>query len=554
MGLKRSVALISVLAALATTFVHRRAALVRSGVPLDPAHVRGALHVHTGLSADGYGSLDGVARAAVQAALDFVVVTDHGSELPPDAEGYRHGVLLLGGIEKSSDAGHALALGLALLPFRLDGDPASVVRDVADLGGFLVAAHPKSRHAESCWTGGFTGVSGVEILNLAEPGVWPAGLALLAPSVRYLADPQGALLRALRFSRSSLEVWDRVLRERPLAGLLGSDAHGGFPSHREIFRLASQHLLLERPLRGELVADRALVLAALRRGRGWVALDALADASRFAFQAESAGRVALAGESLALEGGAEIRVAAAAPAGTELVLLRNGSVIERASRVVHRTDETGTYRVEAYLPPALVPGTAKPWILSGAIDVYSATELAAREEQARRLPPLDSPPLPAALFLDVFEERALSPRWQIDRSSDARAATALVNGALRFDFKLGGGPKTHASVCDYAPRDLSDARGLVFRVRADRRFRFDVQLRVADASTPEGVRIWRHSVRAEPTWRTLAVPFADLKTYDQRAGRPELARARGIYFHVDEAQLAPGSAGTLWIDDVGLAR
>jgi hypothetical protein len=29
---------------------------------------------------------------------------------------------------------------------------------------------------------------------------------------------------------------------------------------------------------------------------------------------------------------------------------------------------------------------------------------------------------------------------------------------------------------------------------------------------------------------------------------------RGVYFHIDEAHLAPGSSGTLWLDDYGSGR
>jgi hypothetical protein len=84
--------------------------------------------------------------------------------------------------------------------------------------------------------------------------------------------------------------------------------------------------------------------------------------------------------------------------------------------------------------------------------------------------------------------------------------------------------------------------------------RFDVQVRTADATSPGGVRIWRRSVRAESDWRSVTLPLAALETYDRRGGRPSLADTRGIYFHVDEAMLAPGSHGTLWIGDLGLGR
>lgn len=553
MRAKTAIAMLATSAALAQALAHR-AATPPFSPSADPAHVRGAVHVHTRASHDGHGDLDTVARAAARARLAFVVVTDHNSEASLGIDGYRHGVLLLGGLEKSTDAGHALALGLTSLPFRLDGDPAALVRDVADLGGFVIVAHPASEQHESAWSGDLTGVAGVEILNLAQPGAWPHGSGLIAPMLRYLVDPQGALLSAFRASRAALGIWDEALRERPLAGLLGSDAHGGLPSHEAIFRFASQHLLLAQPLSGDSARDRALVLDALRAGRGWLALDSAADASRFVFEARIDGQRAGPGQSLALEGPVELRAEVAAPEGTELVLLRDGAPIERGPRILLGTSLGGSYRIEVYLDPARAPGALKPWILSGPIHLYPASVLAARQERGRRLPPQDSPLLDPTELLADFSERELDPRWRVDRSPDAAATAALDNGTLRFDFRLGAEQTTHASVCVWEPRDLSARSGLVFGVRADRRYRFDVQVRVDDPAAPEQVRIWRRSVRAEPEPRTVAIRFADLKTYDRAGGRPDLTRVRGIFFHVDEAHLAPGSAGTLWIEDVWLAR
>jgi hypothetical protein len=210
--------------------------------------------------------------------------------------------------------------------------------------------------------------------------------------------------------------------------------------------------------------------------------------------------------------------------------------------------------VEAYLRPDLVPGAFKPWILSNPIDVHDASTLEQREARARLQPPPDVAAPARIERLDDFAGPAPSERWQLDRAPDARAAFALREGVMRFDFVLGPAASTHASLCDWGPRDLSGRSALVFSVRADRTFRFDVQVRVADAAAADGVRIWRRSVRADAGWRRIEVPLAELKTYDGRGGRPELSQVRGVYFHVDEAHLAPGSSGTLWLDDYGAGR
>lgn len=557
MRLKGWIAAAAALLALAPALAHRPAAVTSSGVSAaHPHQVRGAVHVHTGLSSDGRGDLDEVARAARDAGLAFVIITDHNTEASLGVDAYRHGVLVLGGLEKSTDGGHALVLGLSALPFRLDGDPATVVRDVSDLGGFVIAAHPTSSQPEGRWTGDLNGVAALEFLNLAEPGAWPArGLGLVLPLARYSVDPQGALLASLRYSRQPLELWDRVLGDRPLAGSLGSDAHGGLPSHRELFRLASNHLVLPRPITRSVAADRPLVLEALRDGHLYGAIDALADASGFVFEARSGEHRGGMGDAVLLEGEAELRAEADAPPGTTLVLLRNGQELARGERILHRTQRAGTYRVEAYLDRSLVPGSGDlPWILSNPLYLYGEADLASRGERARR-PPAEAAPEPGAVSpLESFDGATLAARWQVDRSPDASASARLEDGALRFDFALGPGPKTHASVCAWEARDLSAHESLVFRVRGDRRFRFDVQVRVTDQATPEGVRIWRRSVRTEAQWQNVVLPFATLKTYDRRGGRVALDRVAGIYFHVDEAQLRPGSKGTLWIDDVGLGR
>jgi hypothetical protein len=541
------VALLAVAAALPSALAHRPWGLPG---PVDPRHVRGALHVHGPFSEDAGGDLDGIARQARRARLDFVVITDHGRD--DAASGYRQGVLVLVGMEKSTDAGHALVLGASPLAWRLDGEPETVVADAEAQGGFVIAAHPGSTRPDSRWTAGCAGLAGLEIVNFAEPGAWPRGDGIATAMLRYPFDPRGALLRALRPRREALDLWDSCLAERPLAGWLGSDAHGGFragpllvpvPSHHAIFQLGSNHLLLPEPRSGEAGHDAALVWRALREGRGYVALDALADASRFRFEATSGDRRAGPGEMLALPGGAaHLEAGAVAPPGTTLVLLRNGQEVARGSRIA-RDVGAGVYRIEAYLDPRHVPGArALPWILSNAISILPGTDV----RDGTALPP---PAVPVATTGVQDFESGLAGHWQIDRASDASASARTEGGALRWDFRLGDGRRTYASLADYRPRDLSSASGVAFRVRATERFRFDLQVRVTDGREH---RIWRRSVLAGPEWSRAYVPFAALRTYDPRGGRPDLARTVGLYFEVEAAHLPPGHAGALWIDDLGL--
>ena len=76
--------------------------------------LRGDLHVHTGRSPDSRAELSAILAAANRAGLDFIALTDH--DLPPEedifAKPERDGVLLVPGIEYTTDKGHLLGLFL----------------------------------------------------------------------------------------------------------------------------------------------------------------------------------------------------------------------------------------------------------------------------------------------------------------------------------------------------------------------------------------------------------------------------------------------------------
>ncbi len=527
-----------------------------------PFRVKAALHMHTGFSGDARGTVDDVVTAAREAGLQVVVITDHNTEAAREQEGWHGGVLVLVGMEKSTTAGHALVLGAPPLPFRLDGDPAEVARDAADLGGFAAVAHPAGEGAARRWSAGLAGYSALEVLSLGERGSWPGGASVLGLLTRYAVDPRAAMVRSYRFSRAALSLWDRLLAERPVAALLGLDAHGGLkvgsrmfplPSHAQVLRLASEELLLDRALAGDLATDRTAVFDALRHGHGLVEVDALGPPPPLTMKASVGGRSAGPGDEVPFAPGGRL-VVDPGRAGVRLVLLKDGRPAAQGPRLDVPLAAPGVYRVEAYPEGApRGPGDPLPWVITNAIAVLPESDLAAR---AARGGPGPVPGVPAGerRSLVTPSAGALSPAWQIDRAPAARASARLDDGAVRFDFVLGETAPTHASLALWQPQSFAAGDTLVLRVRGDRRFRFDVQVRTHEPGGAPPVRIWRRSVRAEPEWREAAVPLALLTTYDGRPGPPRLADVVGVYVHVDEAHLPPGARGTLWVADLAVVH
>jgi hypothetical protein len=128
--------------------------------------------------------------------------------------------------------------------------------------------------------------------------------------------------------------------------------------HRS-FRFIRTHVLCERALTGELAHDRKQVYSALRSGRCFIAVDSLAPARGFRFEA---GDVPMGAEAPAGRRTLNVRT----PLDAKLRLLRDGAEIAggvgRALDV--EVEAPGAYRVEAL---RRAHGRERTWILSNPI-------------------------------------------------------------------------------------------------------------------------------------------------------------------------------------------
>jgi hypothetical protein len=531
-----------------------------------PAGARavGVVHVHTTLS-DGGGTPEEVARAARAAGLQFVVLTDHNNLDAKPFEGYHDGVLVIAGTEISTTAGHLLGLGIPDPVFRFSGDAADALDDVRALGGSAYAAHPLSPREDFRWTGwDLPGPWGMELVN--GDSQWRAAGwgRLLRTAALYPLNARYALLGSVTPPRETLARWDGLLAQRPVAGLAGADAHNRvalskrfaprFPSYESVFALARNHVLLEAPLSGDAAADTRAILEALRRGRAYVGLDALADASGFAFA--STGGAAM-GETVPPSPALRVRASGRMPAGTRVVVLRDGkAVAEGVGSAEAAADVAGVYRAEAY-----VPGWDVPWVLTNPIEVFDAPAAAARAARAAWPSP---PPAPTAVeTLDAFEGRtAFEPGFDTSSTQNKDVIDpqggADGKGAARIAFTLGvptdGHPDVFNALVDRTKRDLTGRQGLLLSIRADGVYRIWVQVRDANpASKDEQTEWWFASLRTSTEWRRIAVPFARLRSINPATdGRLDLDQVRALVLVIDKGSVKPGTAGTIWIDELGI--
>lgn len=495
--------------------------------------VFGAYHIHTDRS-DGSGSIDDVARAAAEAGLQFVVLSDHGTAATrPEAPAYRHGVLVIDAVEVSTRDGHVVALGLLdASPYPLGGEARDVIEDVRRMGGWTVAAHPESPKQDLRWRGPAT--DAIEWINAdSEWRDENRPLRVMQVGLHYLFRSPEAVASLFGHPQASIRRWDAWARNRHVSGLAAVDAHARIgideqsepraartilarPTYADMFRSLVQGVWLDQPLTGDGVSDAGRILTALRSGRTYSVVSAIA--------APAVLQVTTSASQL------EAQVPGAPHA---IVSIRNQGreVASGAGRAAANSTTPGLYRVEVRWP-----GREVPWIMSAPVFVPSPAAV-----------PVVATAAPVASQEIVL---AATGPWAVEHhpATTASQTTAGETNTFTFTFNDQDAGQFAALV---HPLDPSQAfEEIHLTVRADRPRRFSVQVRLPGPG--EGER-WVRSVYADETPREIRVRLEDFEPADRPTSRrPVAARLQTVLFVVDEPNTVRGSTGRLEFSAVSL--
>ena len=345
------------------------------------------LHIHTTYS-DGHGSHADIARAALRAGLDAVIVTDHNVHVNGPEDYYRQDkrkVLLLIGEEIHDQArqpqkNHLLVFGAGKELSTLAYDLPRLLEAVRRAGGLAFAAHPIDPPAPAfkeddlSWVDWqVQGITGLELWNCMSEfkvrlkSVWHALFYALNPS-RIARGP----------FPEALSKWDEILLGgQRFVAIGGSDAHQ-LPSklgplrrmlfpYEWHFRGINTHLLVPKPLSGELDQDRKMILEALGKGRCFIGYDLPASTRGFRFTANGIEGTAYMGEEISAQKGITLQIRLPRPA--ECRLIKDGKLIKtwnKSETCAYITNEPGIYRIEVYLHYLGMP---RGWIFSNPIYV-----------------------------------------------------------------------------------------------------------------------------------------------------------------------------------------
>ena len=499
---------------------------------------RGAYHVHSNRS-DGSGTPEQIAGAAAAAGLHFVILTDHGNGTRrPDPPRYVDGVLLLDGVEISTDDGHYVALGMRQTPFPLGGDGASVAADVVRFGGLGIIAHPDSPRPALAWHDPSVYAHGFEWLNADNAWRGANTSHLLLRLVAYPFNRPGALAGLAAYPATLFARYDAPPVTRDLA-LAAVDAHarigwrrdadpleGGrtlarFPSYRAMFGTFGIIVpWVGRAPSGNAQQDADAVMHALRERLVYSAVFSMADTPYLSVEMEAAAPA--------------LRVRTNAPADAVIRMRRNGVPWREAAAPEARFaraagDAQTTYRAEVWLAPR------RGW---PALPVAVGQSIG-------QLPPRATPSTDVRSTVPV----AIAG-WHGEHDPASSVHVETAEGAIaRATLTLAPGPRASqfaALVADLGPPPAA-AVGLSVVLEADAPMRLSLQFR--EPRPGEGLR-WRRSVFVGPGDDDNAVPLSGFRPIAPASGAVPLDRVHALLFVMDTVNAQPGDRRIVTVRDV----
>jgi hypothetical protein len=502
--------------------------------------VSGAYHIHSTRS-DGAADKDAIAAAASRAGLAFIILTDHGDGMrTPDPPAYLHGVLCLDAVEISTNGGHYVALDMRPAPYPLGGEPSAVVEDVRRLGGFGIVAHPDSPRSQLAWKDWDAPFDGIEWLSADSEWRDESRVRISQVLLDYLVRPAPALASLLDRPIATFAHWDDAIQRRPVVGLAGVDAHGGIgrgmeeggkrrpalgtvPSYEASFRTFTTRAILERPFSGDAAADATELLAAVRTGRVFTLIDAIAAPGFLDVESDSPGAWLDYGIGDA----------------AELVMVRNGREFPlptagASGRYQLTKEEMGIVRFEARVPYA--PGKpAVPWIVSNAI--YRAPFV------------IEMPTFGPDVTFPLGPDSA----WHAEKDPDTQAKVMASGDEVQLDYTLAGGTRRSqfaAAVTDFQG-PAATFKAIRFSIVGVHPGRVSVQLRYRNG---RGER-WAKSVYVDNARREVSVPVAGMVPADFQQGQaPDTTGAGSLLFVVDLTNALPGGQNSISIAGVKFVK
>lgn len=333
----------------------------------------GAIHIHSVYS-DGTGDIESISKAAKNAGLDWIIVTDHNSfEIE---EGIYNGVYVIKGEEISpKDENHYLALGINKY-IQPNVNAKHNIEAVKLNGGFGFAAHAdesdyrRNSHQPIKWTNKNITPDGVEIWNWFSE--WADNLNdrnIFSLAYAYLFKHN--LIKEA--NATTIKWWDKLnnTSDKIIPAIGGIDAHALkikgyvipvtiFP-YQDMFKTIVNVISSNKPFAKDFETRKTQILEAIKTGRNLI-INRVVSKGIPIFKISNKNQTVTNGESISLDNETLLNVQTKKKGSIKI--FHNGkeikSVISNSIKML--LNEVGKYRVEikfgkrgfAYSNPILV--------------------------------------------------------------------------------------------------------------------------------------------------------------------------------------------------------
>jgi len=321
----------------------------------------GVIHWHTMYSGDAMGTYDALAELGNRCNLDFLISTEHNNlqALDDHQEGWHGRMLTLVGIESTRKEGYLLGMNFNSYSTR-DASTNDFLNEVTQQGGYALIAHPKNPRWH--WHGSIDQrIVGQEIVDLTDQFTTASPAAVVTGFLYYPFNTPAAFLQLYQRPTEALKMWDEQTAQHHFIGIYAPDLHQSihlwgdykirFPKTEDILPIAHNHVILPMPFSGNFLQDKITLYDAIKKGRIYVAIDSLQDATGFFYSARQGNTTAWMGDELPV--GQPTTFTVSLPKNLALKnsiinVYHNGARIYRSSDTAFnfQAKEAGAYRIE----------------------------------------------------------------------------------------------------------------------------------------------------------------------------------------------------------------
>ena len=335
-------------------------------------------NIHSNISL-GSGTIPEIAEDAQKIQNDYLMITDINYKVDLENDHYIDRVGILFATKFLTEFGRLIYYSHENKNSRLISAEITDFFQTNKKNSLLYLAHPLDKEFDESFLLR-QNINGIEVINLKKmtQQSWDTNrISTIWSLLFYPFNPKLALIRLFNEPDQELELFDRISQFKKFVMYLGSEASARaipfadwlirFPSYERTLGIASQHLVLNSELIGNMDKDTKPIENALSNGNFFLAFDTLGNPD--GFQAyitdESGNNYYKIGESLPFKKNLKLFFQFPEPnVFYEIILFKDGQRKDHFNtfRGFFAIKEPGVYRIEVRLSARLPLPDANKWI------------------------------------------------------------------------------------------------------------------------------------------------------------------------------------------------